>query len=213
MIDMPPLRLQHRQVLLGFAVGVVKVRDRALEEVGDGREVGVDDGDKLRVGQLARVLQRARLVPPAMRSADDLALQPRPVGERFSNRLVGDGDSFQVGRVVEDLYLQGVGGPREGRSHRHRALRHRRLVVHRQLHAHFWADGGQDAGRPRLPRLGAQQDHSQPLDEPADEEADDEEPGAVRAEEVGPRVPYTRVGLGVMPLEGVRHVRRVKRRV
>ena len=97
LVQVPPARLHDRQPR------VAEVRHGPPEEVARRHEVGVEDRDELAARRLESCLERAGLVPDAVRPVDVLDVESArglaPNGE------LGDVARL-VGRIVEDLNLE-----------------------------------------------------------------------------------------------------------
>ena len=134
-VQKAPPSLDHREV--GDhrdAVGLVEVRDDALEVVGERDAVGVEDGDEIRRRLLAASLEGARLEPATVGAADDVAHEAALAPPR--GRGVHDRAAPLVVAVVQNLNLQEIARPTQEARGIDDATRHLRLVVHRKLDAH-----------------------------------------------------------------------------
>jgi hypothetical protein len=129
LVQVAPARLDAADLALGEVV------DRLLEEVGLGDEVRVEQRDELALGGLKAVVERAGLVAVAVGAVDvfDVDALRAPL----LDLLTGDLDRL-IGRIVQHLDLELVGGVVDQARRVDQPLRDVHLIEDRELHRDGW---------------------------------------------------------------------------
>ena len=147
----------------------------ALQDVGLGQKVGVENHHQLTLCRAQPVFQRARLEPGAIRAVHILDVQIGMVA--LERRDGAQADVLRlVGGIVEHLDLKTIARIANGRDRLQQALDHVHFVEERKLHRHRGQLGVLTLGLRLLIAVAVVQEHQQRAVESVDREGqkDDE---------------------------------------
>ncbi len=141
----------------------------ALQDVGLGQKVGVEDHHQLALGRAQPVFQRARLESGAIRAVHVLDVQIGMVALQHRDRAQTDVLRL-VGGIVEHLDLKTIAGIANGGHRLEQALDHVHFVEERKLHRHRGQLGVLALGLRLLIAVAVVQEHQQRAVESVDRE-------------------------------------------